>query len=467
MMPTQERCLRCSFRLALILFAVSQVLSAAVDCRNPKNRQERVVCANPELMDLDRQLSSVYEKAMAEKSGAERQQFAYDQSSWEDSSGGCWDRADCIKKRYTDRIAALEAMIAKASAPKPVQPSTPGQIPDQPSPMTYQDALKGIEARNQVRDEQRSRAQEAQKAAGDSAKEVLRLEEEQRKLIDKLNALRESGEPWLMPERHQEARQRMAGGRGPGHRGGGVIVGGNGAQERAEAESNKARIEELQSQIAAMTPQLESRQKRFETRTFEQGRQVLDAMRKRAASTEFKSMKGTMANSSNQLNKQCDQLAAALDKGNLQEIVSLTNGVRNLGDTLEKTRVDSLRAEADRANELARQKAVMGTATGRRVYDGCYAWAKRQGLIAGTQVRVFKDEETNKAAEMATNPGEPLCRCITVQVAGNNEITDAAKLEIGHIMETQNKAGPGPLGVVVSAAMGQCYNQSFKNMIGR
>lgn len=459
--------LRHAIRLLLILFAMASILPAAVDCRNPKNRQQRVVCATPELLDLDRQLSIQYEKALAEKSGAERQQFAYDQSSWQNSSGGCWEQVDCIKKNYTNRIAALQGMIAKASAPKPVQPSA-RQISDQPYPKTYQDALKGIETRNQVRDEQRSMAQEAQKAAGDAATEVLRLEEEQRKLIDKLNALGESGEPWLTPERHQEARQRMTDKRGTGKkRAGSVIVGGNGAQQRAEAESDKARIEELHSQIAAMTTQLESRQKRFETRTFEQGRQVLEAMRKRAASAEFKSLKGTMATSSNQLNKQCDQLAAALDKGDLQQIVSLTNAVRSLGDTLEQTRVDTLRAEANRANMLARQKAVMSTATGKRVYDGCYAWAKRGGLVSGTQLRVFKDEETNKAAEMATNPGEPFCRCVAVEAAGNNEITDAAKLEIGHIMETQNKAGPGPLGIVISAVIGKCYGQFFTNMVGR
>ena len=114
--------LRYLFRLALVLFAVSHILPAAVDCRNPRTRQQRVVCANPNLMDLDRHLSSVYEKALAVKSGAERQQFAYDQSSWEDSSGGCWEQVDCIREWYTDRILFFQglgltrAQIAQAQA---------------------------------------------------------------------------------------------------------------------------------------------------------------------------------------------------------------------------------------------------------------------------------------------------------------------------------------------------------------
>ena len=174
-----------------------------------------------------------------------------------------------------------------------------------------------------------------------------------------------------------------------------------------------------------------------------------------------------MTNSSNQLNKQCDQLAAALDKGDLQEIVSLTNAVRSLGDTLEKTRVDTLRAEANRANELARQKAVMSTATGKRVYDGCYAWAKRQGLIAGTQVRVFKDEETNKAAEMATNPGQSLCRCMAVSIAGDNSITDAAKVEIARQFETRDRMDNAQLKMVVGVAAAKCQMNMMNELQGK
>src|ERR1035441_790029 len=57
--------LRCSLRLAPILFAVSPLLSAAVDCGNPLTRQQRVVCATPELVNLDRQLWSIYKSLLA------------------------------------------------------------------------------------------------------------------------------------------------------------------------------------------------------------------------------------------------------------------------------------------------------------------------------------------------------------------------------------------------------------------
>jgi uncharacterized protein len=121
---------RHSVRLALILFAISQVLSAAVDCHNPKNRQQRVACATPELMDMDRQLSGLYEKVLATAPESRRKQLEYEQSSWEDSSGGCWDRADCIKKRYTDRIAAVEVLIA--ALPPTFVPSPTADEPHSP-----------------------------------------------------------------------------------------------------------------------------------------------------------------------------------------------------------------------------------------------------------------------------------------------------------------------------------------------
>jgi len=93
-----------------LLLVFFQCLSAAVDCGAPLTREQRVVCATPELMNLDQQLWSVYKTALAATSGTERKQFEHDQAAWEVSSGGCGDRVDCITKRYTDRIAVLRGV---------------------------------------------------------------------------------------------------------------------------------------------------------------------------------------------------------------------------------------------------------------------------------------------------------------------------------------------------------------------
>ncbi|MCE5309145.1 MAG: hypothetical protein LLG20_16010 [Acidobacteriales bacterium] len=122
-MPT-----RYALRISLFFLSL-HILSAAVDCRYPKNRQQRVVCATPELLEFDRQLSTVYEKALAVSSGSERTLLEREQGWWETYSGGCWERVDCIKKRYIDRAATLEALIARASAPPPVGSDPSGTTP--------------------------------------------------------------------------------------------------------------------------------------------------------------------------------------------------------------------------------------------------------------------------------------------------------------------------------------------------
>lgn len=68
------------------------------------------MCANPDLITLDKQLVGVFEKALAAVSLTERKRLEYDQSFWDASSGACWDRVDCIRKRYADRIVALQSV---------------------------------------------------------------------------------------------------------------------------------------------------------------------------------------------------------------------------------------------------------------------------------------------------------------------------------------------------------------------
>jgi len=112
---------RCAVLCALALLSLHP-LAAAVDCRNPQTRQQQVVCANPELINLDQHLSRVYKRALAASSETQRKQLEHDQTSWENSGGGCWERVDCIEKRYTDRIGSLlryTGQIITAAAPTP------------------------------------------------------------------------------------------------------------------------------------------------------------------------------------------------------------------------------------------------------------------------------------------------------------------------------------------------------------
>jgi hypothetical protein len=74
---------------------------------------------------------------------------------------------------------------------------------------------------------------------------------------------------------------------------------------------------------------------------------------------------------------------------------------------------------------------------------------------------------TNKAADLATNVGEYFCRCMAVQIAGDNQITDAAKLAIARDLETKDKEDNQQLAVVAGAAFLKCQMNMMNAMRGK
>jgi hypothetical protein len=137
----------------------------------------------------------------------------------------------------------------------------------------------------------------------------------------------------------------------------------------------------------------------------------------------------------------------------------------NPNEVMEISRLtDELAAAAVELKKHIGQAKVMASSTGRAVYDGCYTWAKRSKLVSSTQVRIFKDDNTNKLADIAMNPGVPLCRCMAVEIVGNNEITDDAKRQIANDFETKAQEDNQALAVVMGSASMACQSQLMKEM---
>lgn len=99
-----------------------------------------------------------------------------------------------------------------------------------------------------------------------------------------------------------------------------------------------------------------------------------------------------------------------------------------------------------------------------RVYKGCYAWAGRNGMVADSSVRVFKDDATNKAADVM-NVGEHLCGCMASKIANDSEITDQAKVEIAHDLETKNREDNQQLALVVARAGAVCQSSLMEQVL--
>jgi hypothetical protein len=100
----------------------------------------------------------------------------------------------------------------------------------------------------------------------------------------------------------------------------------------------------------------------------------------------------TVAPAVKEVSQAMDQLSALIKKNDPKDehqVSALADRVAKAEQTLKSA---------------TRQATVLSSSTGKRVYQGCVAWAQRKGFAS--PVRVFKDDATNNAA----NQGEQLCR---------------------------------------------------------
>jgi hypothetical protein len=159
-------------------------------------------------------------------------------------------------------------------------------------------------------------------------------------------------------------------------------------------------------------------------------------------------------------------LAAATKEAN-QAVSELAAKLQN-DDPKDAPQISALAdrlAKAEQNLKLdTRQATVLSTATGKRVYQGCVVWATRKGMTASVPVRIFKDDATNQAADLAANMGTHLCRCMAAEIAGDTEITDEAKVEIGRQFETRDRMDNQALAVVVGVASTKCQVQAMERI---
>ena len=115
---------RITLQLALAFLPLHS-LSANIYCPNTLNQTEQAICADPELLRLDRQVSDRYESALAASSAEGRRPLEDEQSRWANRLVGCGVDAACIKRRYLDRIPVLEEYLFYFTRAAKVEQSGP------------------------------------------------------------------------------------------------------------------------------------------------------------------------------------------------------------------------------------------------------------------------------------------------------------------------------------------------------
>ena len=92
---------------AAMLLTANTSCAASYDCAKAGTKVEKMICADPELSKLDKDLSSVYSKVLKESSdpSALKQQ----QREWTKERNKCVN-SECIKTKYQDQITSLGKM---------------------------------------------------------------------------------------------------------------------------------------------------------------------------------------------------------------------------------------------------------------------------------------------------------------------------------------------------------------------
>ncbi len=120
--------LRAVIATILVLAATPFASAQSFDCRKAQTAVETMICASPQLSELDEHLGRYYAAARDGLAGA-ASCLQSDQSSWLKSiRNACRDDA-CLKTSYLNRLAELDALQPGASAVKNITlPNVPALV---------------------------------------------------------------------------------------------------------------------------------------------------------------------------------------------------------------------------------------------------------------------------------------------------------------------------------------------------
>src|SRR6202043_3113072 len=81
--------------------------------RNARYADERAICQQPRLGQLDQQLASAYDRVMRKLPKEERDAFDNNETAFVTARRRCGDHPDCIEQSYRNRIQELQAALAE------------------------------------------------------------------------------------------------------------------------------------------------------------------------------------------------------------------------------------------------------------------------------------------------------------------------------------------------------------------
>jgi uncharacterized protein len=81
------------------------------DCRNARYADEKTICQQPRLGQLDQELASAYDRVMRKLPKEQRDAFDNNETAFVTARRRCGDHPACIEQSYRNRIQELQAAV--------------------------------------------------------------------------------------------------------------------------------------------------------------------------------------------------------------------------------------------------------------------------------------------------------------------------------------------------------------------
>src|SRR4029077_17560488 len=81
------------------------------DCRNARYADERAICQQPRLGQLDQELASAYDRVMRKLPKEQRDAFDSNETAFVTAPRRCGAEPACIEQSYRNRIQELQAAV--------------------------------------------------------------------------------------------------------------------------------------------------------------------------------------------------------------------------------------------------------------------------------------------------------------------------------------------------------------------
>jgi uncharacterized protein len=177
--------------LAVVGFGASAG-AQSFDCRNARSADEKAICQEARLGDLDKQLADVYDRAGAKLSKQDREAFEKNETAFVNARHRCGGHLGCIEQSYRNRIQELLSSLPGDAAGRADRPDA-GNRADRQKPS--RDSAKTEEIQTVPDDTKRETGEAAAKPPERSSgqKEAVPTETTQKEVAPKEAATRPRG----------------------------------------------------------------------------------------------------------------------------------------------------------------------------------------------------------------------------------------------------------------------------------